>query len=152
MQILQRPCGEKIMTDKHRLNNSLAFMYRLKAYVSLGYGSWIGFLVSIATFVMVLYGYLGTNFLFDLGNPIIFLSWAFPLVLVVCGFVGYWAYYRGAEAVRLSLAWKQNPAYWDLYNLIKGLDDTVSSLEKRLDLLLGELHDRTNELCSCNKK
>lgn len=111
------------MTDLENVDDKLHFMYRGKAYVSLGYGSWVGFLIAIAVFVMVLYDY-GMKYIpvisaVFLNNPLGFLMIAFPAVIVFCGLVGHWAYYGGAFAARAKIEWQRNPEYMEMKQDLK---------------------------------
>lgn len=115
------------------LGKKTSFLYRVKFYVNIGHGSWIGFLISIGTFMMVLYQYGTTYFRFFrdwfLTQPILFMIIALPTYLIIVGLIGYWALNSGAEPTRNYLDWTNNPAYQELKK-------QVSDMEEKIDMLL----------------
>jgi len=124
------------------LRKETHFLYRGKSYVSIGHAGWLGFLVSIGTFILVLSGY-GMQYIpwfaamFN-NRAEIFLVVALPIYLTLCGFVGYWALYKGAEGTRSELDWHANPAYWKIINTII---ERVDGLETKIDRILELLED-----------
>jgi len=113
----------------------VSFLYRVKAYFSHGHGNWTGFMVSIGTFLMVLYSFGYDNFLFFrtfFGNPIVFLLVAMPSYIIVAGLIGYWSYKRGAFAARASIEWKQNPEYMEMKADLKEIRRLVEESSERI--------------------
>ena len=114
-------------------NKRLGFLYRIQAYFMHGHGAWTGFMVSIGTFLMVLYTFGFSNFRFFrtwFANPIIYLLIAFPAYFFLAMFIGRWSYYKGPFAERMKLEWAQNPEYIDMR---KEMDEIKSTLEEIRD-------------------
>ena len=117
-------------------NKRVGFLYRVQAYFMHGHGSWTGFLVSIATFMMVLYSFAYTNFLFFrtyFGNVFVFGLVAFPTYFIITTLIGRWSYYKGPFAERVKLEWTQNPEYVSMRAELDEMKDILKNIEKKLE-------------------
>jgi len=116
------------MTEESRFG----LFYRLYAYFMHGHGAWMGFLTSIGTFLMVLFGFAFGYFLLVgewLANPVIYLMVAFPAYMILA-IVGRWSYYKGAFAARAKIEWRQNPEYMEMKADLKEIKEMVKELDE----------------------
>jgi predicted membrane protein len=116
-------------------NRKVGFLYRIQAYFMHGHGAWTGFIVSIGTFLMVLYTFAYSNFLFFrnyFGNPIIYMFIAFPVYFLLAMFIGRWSYYKGPFAERMKLEWAQNPEYVNMRKEMKEIKEDIKELKEMI--------------------
>jgi len=127
------------MADINReVGKRLTFIFRIKTYFMYGHGNWTGVLVSITTFMLVLFDFAALHMTGIIPDwmmqphiffPVVFLSYSIPVVLL-----GWLSYHRGEVAVRYRMDWEYNPAYQDLMKKIEYIERL---LEERKDVPAG---------------
>ena len=116
-----------------KVDDKTGLFYRVYAYFMHGHSAWTGFLTSIGTFLMVLFGFAYGIFLAIgtwLTNPIFYLLVSFPAYFIIATIIGRWSYYKGAFATRASIEWKQNPEYMEMKADLKETKTEVKELKK----------------------
>ena len=107
----------------------------MKTYFMYGHGNWTGVLVSIVTFMLVLFDFVALHMAAIIPTwllepyiffPLVFFAYMLPVTLL-----GWISYHKGEVAVRMGMDWKYNPYY---QKLIEKLDGNRELLEKLIIL------------------
>ena len=97
-------------------------LYRWVVYLRRGYGSWVGFLISLATLVTASYQPVYNSLhIVRILAPNLFL-WAAEvtaLALLLCWVVGRWDYWKGTVGQEGTVGARSNPATVDQFRWMK---------------------------------
>ena len=99
-------------------------LYRWVVYIRRGYGSWVGFLISVVTLIAASYQpfYNSVHLVRDLAPSIVF--WFVEVTitsLALCWVVGRWDYWHGTVAQEGTVSAKTNPGAVVMYRWMKAM-------------------------------
>ena len=110
--------------------------WRLWFYFRRGHGNYLSFIVSLTTFVVVVYqlGVKNIPFLEQLfPNMWIFTIFFGIIYLFLTVFIGWQDMKRGSYPAESAITFDRHPRFSEQYEAVKRIEERVEKIEKKLD-------------------
>jgi peptidoglycan hydrolase CwlO-like protein len=120
------------------------FIY--KVYAMRGYTSLVGWIITIGTFAMVLYGYLIESFpilLVIFPNVFVFMLISIPIGLLFLTFLGRWDWKKGTYPKEGAIAFGNNPEW---VNHIEKTERQYNELNNKLSYIVNIIESMQNTI------
>jgi hypothetical protein len=110
--------------------------WKILYYFRRGHGNYLSFLVSLTTFVVVVYQLAITNIWFL--KPLFPSMWIFIIVFGMCYFlatvvIGWFDMKRGSYPAESKMSFDLNPRSREQYDTINRIEERLDRIEKKLE-------------------